>query len=48
MKKTLLFATTMLLAVSCIEVVIPKEKGAETEEATVEAVEAVVETTPAV
>ena len=38
MKRFLLLATTMLLAVSCIEVVVPAKEGAET---TVEAVEAV-------
>lgn len=47
MKRLLLFATTMLLAVSCIKVVLPTKKGAEAEEAAtvteavVEAVEAV-------
>lgn len=43
MKKTFLFAATMLLAVSCVQVVVPAEKGAEAEEATAEAVEAVEE-----
>ena len=43
MKKTFLFAATMLFAVSCVQVVVPAEKGAEAEEATAEAVEAVEE-----
>ena len=43
MKKFLLFAATMLLAVSCIKVVVPAKEGAEAQEATAEAVEAVEE-----
>ncbi len=42
MKRLLLFATTMLLAVSCIKVVLPTKKGAEADEAATET-EAVVE-----
>ena len=47
MKRLLLVATTMLLAVSCIKVVLPTKKGAEAEEAATET-EAVVEAVEAV